>query len=59
MSESRVGKRDVLAEATDRSAYALNMPAKAGRGHTYKNTDKGVGIGAKILTKLGEFKYKY
>jgi hypothetical protein len=28
MSESRVGKRDVLAEATDRSAYALNMPAK-------------------------------
>jgi hypothetical protein len=35
------------------------MPAKAGRGHTYKNTDKGVGIGAKILTKLGEFKYKY
>ncbi len=31
----------------------------AGRGHAYKNSDKGVGIGAKILTKLAEFKYKY
>jgi len=29
------------------------------RGHAYKNSDKGVGIGANILTKLGEFKYKY
>ena len=26
------------------------------RGHTYKNSDKAVGIRAKVLTKLGEFK---
>jgi hypothetical protein len=39
--------------------FGLGGGCCAGRGHAFKNTDKGVGIGAKILTKLGDFKYKY